>query len=591
MRLALSAEILASHSGSSQIGVWGLAKNLFHPADKLIAERSVQRSHGTSIRESLVSANQNRWLRRMLLLSMSWLAVSGGAGADQWPNNLVSGTITFRGTPLGGVTVTAYNTNTSSITQVTTTDEHGDYYLQLPAWINTAGTASADYHVWAIKPGYGFYPSVASGATVTRADHTGDLIGNGLTDIAIYFTVIHYVALPDPGDRGRAGPPLTGANFTAYDGSNPLVSLAETGQQSNGRRGDTSRETAFFWKSRFTDNQDGTVADGLTGLVWLKNAGCFSSANWASSLAQVNALASGGCGLMDGSAAGEWRLPNINELESLVDVSASNPALTPGNPFTNVSTAIYWSSTSYFGGQSGSPNAWAIRLSDGRYMNDWVSNNKEAAYNQIWPVKGNGGESGGGGIRLQSTGQYFTFALGDDGSIQSGVPPTFPRWVDKGDGTIADTVTGLVWLKQADCIRQTWAGAGAVVNSISNGQCGLTDGSQKGSWRMPSRNEMQSLSDRMENNHADFFNHTYLNRDYTLFQSAIFTNFVVSQYYWTSDADAAATANAWTVFSCDFGVYDIPKENIGYTLAVRSAQEPDQPGRGPGRRYGPAGWR
>jgi len=78
----------------------------------------------------------------------------------------------------------------------------------------------------------------------------------------------------------------------------------------------------------------------------------FPPANLVDVLADVNALASG---LADGSAAGDWRLPNLVELESLVDVSSSNQALTPGHPFTNVSNAIYWSSTSYFGGESGSP--------------------------------------------------------------------------------------------------------------------------------------------------------------------------------------------------------------------------------------------
>jgi hypothetical protein len=505
------------------------------------------------------------------------LAVPGGASTNQWPSNTITGTATFRGAPLAGVTVTAYNTNTSSITQVTTTDGNGNYSLQVPAWINTDGTASADYHLWANKPGYGFYPSVAAGATITRADHTGDFIGNRISDIAIYLTVIHYVALPDPRDRGIPGPPLTGANFAAYDGSNPLVSLAATGRDPFYTSRDRLRPNRVSSSNRFSDNQDGSVTDSVTGLIWLKNAGCFSPVTWFDALAQVNALGSGACGLADASAPGEWRLPNINELESLVDVSASNPALTPGNPFTGISPAIYWSSTSYFGGESGSSNAWAIRLSDGRYMNDYFSNNKSTAYNHIWPVKGPVDGDAAGTLRLQSTGQYVTFAVGDDGSIQSGVPPTFPRWVDKGNGTIADTVTGLVWLKQADCIQQTWTAAIAAVNWLASGQCGLTDGSLAGSWRMPSRNEMQSLSDRMENNHADFFNHTYLNPDYTVFQTAIFNNFATFQYYWTSNIDAADATRAWTVFSCDFGVYDTPRENIGYSLAVRSAQESDPP--------------
>ena len=172
------------------------------------------------------------------------------------------------------------------------------------------------------------------------------------------------------------------------------------------------------------------------------------------------------------------------------------------------------------------------------------------------------------------------FATGDDGSDQTGVPLTFPRWVDKGDGTVADTVTGLVWLKQADCLQSTWAEAIAAVQALSSGQCGLTDGSPAGSWRVPSRNEMQSLSDRAENNHADFFDHTYYNKDDTLFQPAILTNFIKFQYYWTSTSDAADSTKAWTVFSCDFGVYDTPKENLGYTLAVHSAQQADPPERG-----------
>ena len=86
---------------------------------------------------------------------------------------------------------------------------------------------------------------------------------------------------------------------------------------------------------------------------------------------------------------------------------------------------------------------------------------------------------------------------------------------------------------------------------------------------MPNRKEMQSISDRMESNHADFFDHTYLLRDNSLYQAAIFTNFMVSEYYWTSTTDAADPSEAWTVFSCDFGVYDVPKANAGYTLAVR----------------------
>src|SRR4029453_7631146 len=41
-----------------------------------------------------------------------------------------------------------------------------------------------------------------------------------------------------------------------------------------------------------------------------------------------------------------WRLPTIQELESLTDASESNPTLTAGHPFVNVDLGhFYWSAT------------------------------------------------------------------------------------------------------------------------------------------------------------------------------------------------------------------------------------------------------
>jgi hypothetical protein len=97
---------------------------------------------------------------------------------------------------------------------------------------------------------------------------------------------------------------------------------------------------------RFTDNGDGTIADNLTGLTWLKDAGCLGQQTWGNALAAANALADGNvaCGLTDSSVAGDWRLPNRNELASLLDLGTLNPALPAGHPFLNVAS-VYWSST------------------------------------------------------------------------------------------------------------------------------------------------------------------------------------------------------------------------------------------------------
>ena len=79
--------------------------------------------------------------------------------------------------------------------------------------------------------------------------------------------------------------------------------------------------------SRFVDNKDGTVTDSLTQLIWLKNLNCFGFLDWRSAALEVKSLQEGDCGpnpdlaLSDGSSAGDWRLPTMSELCTLIDFS------------------------------------------------------------------------------------------------------------------------------------------------------------------------------------------------------------------------------------------------------------------------------
>src|SRR5262249_44141298 len=124
-----------------------------------------------------------------------------------------------------------------------------------------------------------------------------------------------------------------------YDSEGTVITCTGTGQDGALRKGESA-------SLRFTDNGNGTVTDNLTGLIWLQNANCFGAKNWADALTAANGLAAGQCGLSDGSAAGDWRLPNVKELQSLVDYGSSNPALPAGHPFTNFQASPYWSSSS-----------------------------------------------------------------------------------------------------------------------------------------------------------------------------------------------------------------------------------------------------
>jgi hypothetical protein len=128
---------------------------------------------------------------------------------------------------------------------------------------------------------------------------------------------------------------------------------------------------------RFTDNGDGTVTDNLTALIWLKNANCFDLQTWANALSDANTLNSGECDLSDGSAEGDWRLPNVNELHSL------GPTWPPGTPFTGVQLDFYWTSTTY-AVQAGT--AFCVYLDSGGP----VLYNPKTVSTYVWPVRGGG---------------------------------------------------------------------------------------------------------------------------------------------------------------------------------------------------------
>jgi hypothetical protein len=146
---------------------------------------------------------------------------------------------------------------------------------------------------------------------------------------------------------------------------------------------DGDNQAGVNWPTpRFSDNGNGTVTDNLTDLIWLKTADCFGLETWQQALSDANTLSTGECGLGDGSEDGDWRLPNIKELLSLVDYSQVNPAIPSGHPFSDVTSDFYWSSTSSAVG-GGADNAWVVNFS----MGDDGDEDKNFPYH-VWPVRG-----------------------------------------------------------------------------------------------------------------------------------------------------------------------------------------------------------
>jgi hypothetical protein len=67
------------------------------------------------------------------------------------------------------------------------------------------------------------------------------------------------------------------------------------------------------------------------------------------------------------------------------------------------------------------------------------------------------------------------------------------RYVDCGNGTVTDTMTGLIWLKQSTCFSNTtWEDAKKAAAGLKDGDCMLTDKSSPGDWRLPTKEEWQT---------------------------------------------------------------------------------------------------
>jgi hypothetical protein len=115
--------------------------------------------------------------------------------------------------------------------------------------------------------------------------------------------------------------------------------------------------------SRYLDHGDGAVSDEQTGLMWKRcsegqggadcGAGSATGYTWSEALQQAEASTAAGYD--------DWRLPNIKELASLVEMRCYDPAINI-NYFPNTESAHYWSSSPY-AGYSGS--AWNVGFGSG----------------------------------------------------------------------------------------------------------------------------------------------------------------------------------------------------------------------------------
>ncbi len=259
------------------------------------------------------------------------------------------------------------------------------------------------------------------------------------------------------------------------------------------------------------------VRDNVTGLIWenkTDDGGIHDKDNtytWQGAqdifIAQLNAQNFGG--------HNDWRLPTVKELSFIADQGRYNPSINTGF-FSNSMSSYNWSSTTC----AFYPDyAWLVGSGRGDVGYDHKS-------------------------RSYSNGYYYCARAVRGGTL------SIETFVDNANGTISDTTTGLMWQK-GETGAMTWEQALAYCENLQ--LAGYND------WRLPNRNELQSIVDYARYNPAI---------DQTMFPGA------TSSYYWSSTTCAWNQGHAWGVyFFSGYGYVDFDdKSGSHYVRAVRAGQ-------------------
>lgn len=261
--------------------------------------------------------------------------------------------------------------------------------------------------------------------------------------------------------------PSPGQAFYGQDGSYTIDPLSYTKLDNNGT---VLPDSAATWAM---------VKDNVTGLIWENKTSDGSihdvakTFTWCDTSPATDKRFQGTCGTGTGDGAtdteafikalndvkfggfSDWRMPNIKDLESILDMGRTYPAVDP-TLFPSTVSNYYWSAN------NGAPNyvflAWCIRFSDGTVNLGTTANANAVPTADAYAVR----------------------------AVRGGQPGSLDSLVNNGDGTVTDTDTGLMW-QQGPGYSMIWETALTYVEGLT--LAGYDD------WRLPTLKELRSIVD------------------------------------------------------------------------------------------------
>jgi hypothetical protein len=240
----------------------------------------------------------------------------------------------------------------------------------------------------------------------------------------------------------------------------------------------------------YTVSPDGlTVTDNVTGLMWQRcvagrsgeqcSAGTAQLMPWEVAVTYCQGLRL--CGHTD------WRLPDVFELQSIVDYGRSG-IMIDLTMFPRTPNIFQWSSSTF---PRDTRYAWGVEFGNfGRIITNYGMAGYSAGKASPAPVRCVRGES-------------------------------VPRWfTNHEDGTVSDNVTGLMWQQECDNVTRNWETALAYCEDLVLPPGGYSD------WRLPDVKELTSIFDDKR----------YPMIDWAVFSCPIYPPYWTSTTRGTSDA-------------------------------------------------------
>lgn len=257
-----------------------------------------------------------------------------------------------------------------------------------------------------------------------------------------------------------SGYSVVSTNQTAFYDNSSEIAAPSTGEAFYGQNADYSGTAPSY-----TDNEDGTITDNVTGLMWEKDMGEKITFEEAFTKADKSTL----------GGYTNWRVPSLKEVYSLIlftgqvkgaqtidmfiDTDYFNQPLGDVNIGEREIDAQTWSSTEYVGlTMNADETVFGVNFVDGRIK----------GYPKYKP-----------GTRAANT-MYFRMVRGNAEYGKN-------DFVDNGDGTVTDLVTGLMWQKADDGTGRDWEESLEYAENLEL--------ATYSNWRLPNVKELQSIVD------------------------------------------------------------------------------------------------